>query len=65
VLPRTFAINKAGNLVAVGNQLSSTVTIVERDPETGALGEVAAELLVGEPGEPNNLEGLSSIIWNE
>ncbi|KAL4742827.1 Lactonase, 7-bladed beta-propeller-domain-containing protein [Aspergillus similis] len=65
VLPRTFAINKAGDLVAVGNQLSSTVTIVERDPETGVLGDVVAELLVGEPGEPNNLEGLSSIIWDE
>ncbi|KAL2819690.1 Lactonase, 7-bladed beta-propeller-domain-containing protein [Aspergillus granulosus] len=65
VLPRTFAINKAGDLVAIGNQLSSNVAIVTRDPETGALGEVVADLLVGVPGEPNTLEGLSSIIWDE
>ncbi|KAL4921516.1 Lactonase, 7-bladed beta-propeller-domain-containing protein [Aspergillus aurantiobrunneus] len=65
VLPRTFAINKAGDLVAVGNQLSSNVAIVERDPETGALGGVVADLLVGVPGEPDTLEGLSSIIWDE
>ncbi|KAL3485185.1 Lactonase, 7-bladed beta-propeller-domain-containing protein [Aspergillus germanicus] len=65
VLPRTFAINKAGDLVAVGNQLSSNVAIVTRDPDTGALGEVVADLLVGVPGEPNTLEGLSSIIWDE
>ncbi|KAL4882537.1 Lactonase, 7-bladed beta-propeller-domain-containing protein [Aspergillus karnatakaensis] len=65
VLPRTFAINKAGDLVAFGNQLSSNVAIVERDPETGALGEIVADLQVGVPGEPNTLEGLSSIIWDE
>ncbi|KAL2855994.1 Lactonase, 7-bladed beta-propeller-domain-containing protein [Aspergillus pseudoustus] len=65
VLPRTFAINKAGDLVAVGNQLSSNVAIVTRDPDTGALGEVVADLVVGVPGEPNTLEGLSSIIWDE
>ncbi|KAL4909221.1 hypothetical protein BDW74DRAFT_78939 [Aspergillus multicolor] len=65
VLPRTFEINKAGDLVAVGNQISSTVVIVERDPDTGVLGEVVAELLVGVPGEPNTMEGLSSVIWSE
>ncbi|KAL5343598.1 Lactonase, 7-bladed beta-propeller-domain-containing protein [Aspergillus crustosus] len=65
VLPRTFAINKAGDLVAFGNQLSSNVAIVERDPETGVLGEIVADLQVGVPGEPNTLEGLSSIIWDE
>ncbi|KAL2815762.1 Lactonase, 7-bladed beta-propeller-domain-containing protein [Aspergillus cavernicola] len=65
VLPRTFAINKAGDLVAVGNQLSSNVAIVTRDPATGALGEVVADLQVGVPGEPNTLEGLSSIVWDE
>ncbi|KAL3471905.1 putative isomerase YbhE [Aspergillus californicus] len=65
VLPRTFAINKAGDLVAVGNQISSNVAIVTRDPVTGALGEVVADLLVGVPGEPNTLEGLSSITWDE
>ncbi|KAL4869030.1 hypothetical protein BDV12DRAFT_208797 [Aspergillus spectabilis] len=65
VLPRTFAINKAGDLVAFGNQLSSNVAVVERDPETGILGDVVADLQVGVPGQPNTLEGLSSIIWDE
>ncbi|KAL4803785.1 Lactonase, 7-bladed beta-propeller-domain-containing protein [Aspergillus unguis] len=65
VLPRTLAINKAGDFVAVGNQLSSNVAIVTRDPETGMLGDVVADLLVGVPGEPDTLEGLSSIIWDE
>ncbi|KAL4957025.1 Lactonase, 7-bladed beta-propeller-domain-containing protein [Aspergillus filifer] len=65
VLPWTFVINKAGDLVAVGNQISSTVAIVTRDAETGALGDVVAELLVGEPGEPGTLTGLSSVIWDE
>ncbi|RDW78568.1 lactonase family protein [Aspergillus mulundensis] len=69
VMPRTFAINKAGDLVAVGNQLSSTVAIVERDLDTGVLGEVVAELLVGVPGDDNMegppMYGLSSIIWSE
>lgn len=66
VLPRTFAINKAGDLVAVGNQISSNVAIIERDPATGALGKVVADLVVGVPSEPgSSLEGLSSIIWDE
>ncbi|KAL2870745.1 lactonase family protein [Aspergillus lucknowensis] len=65
VLPRTLAFNKAGDLAAVGNQVSSNVAIVTRDPETGVLGEVVADLQVGEPGEPGTLEGLSSIIWDE
>lgn len=36
--PRTFSINKAGTLVAVGGQTSSNVAIIARDPETGRLG---------------------------
>ncbi|KAI9376615.1 Lactonase, 7-bladed beta-propeller-domain-containing protein [Aspergillus egyptiacus] len=65
VLPRTFALNKAGDLVAIGNQLSSNVAIVTRDPRTGALGELVADLQVGVPGEPNALQGLSGIVWDE
>lgn len=65
-VPRTFAINKAGDLVAVGNQVSSNVAIVERDPDTGLLGSVVATLFIGTPGDPDNsLSGLSSIIWDE
>ncbi|KKK26043.1 hypothetical protein AOCH_006897, partial [Aspergillus ochraceoroseus] len=65
VMPRTMAVNKAGNLVAVGNQLSSTVAIVPRDVVTGKLGEALAVLQVGVPGQPDTMEGLSSVIWAE
>jgi 6-phosphogluconolactonase (cycloisomerase 2 family) len=64
-VPRTFVINKAGDLVAIGNQASATVAVVRRDPETGDLGEEVAVLQVGEPGKVGTAEGLSSVIWDE
>ena len=64
-VPRTFAINRAGDLVAIGNQASATVVIVRRDRETGNLGEQVAILQVGEPGKVGTAEGLSSVIWDE
>ncbi|RAL13284.1 putative isomerase YbhE [Aspergillus homomorphus CBS 101889] len=64
-VPRTFVVNKAGDLVAIGDQASSNVAIVPRDPVTGVLGEAIANLQVGEPGEVGTAQGLSSIIWDE
>ena len=64
-VPRTFVINKAGNLVAIGNQASSNVVIVSRDVESGKLGDKVASLQVGEPGTVGQAEGLSSVIWDE
>ncbi|KAF7719047.1 Uncharacterized protein PECH_000229 [Penicillium ucsense] len=64
-VPRTFVINRAGDLVAIGNQASSTVDIVRRDPRTGNLGEKIASLQVGETAQPGTAEGLSSVIWDE
>jgi 6-phosphogluconolactonase (cycloisomerase 2 family) len=63
--PRTFVINHAGDLLAIGNQASSNVAIVQRDPRTGALGELVANLHVGTPGTPGQSNGLSSVIWEE
>ncbi|KAK2040923.1 putative isomerase YbhE [Colletotrichum somersetense] len=63
--PRTFAINKAGDLVAVGGQTSATVAIVERNVTTGRLGKLVASLKVGNPGNVNQEDGLSAVIWNE
>ncbi|KAH8698006.1 Lactonase, 7-bladed beta-propeller-domain-containing protein [Talaromyces proteolyticus] len=60
--PRTCVINKAGTLLAIGNQASSDVAIVERDPKSGALGKLVAQLQVGNPGLSN---GLSSVVWAE
>lgn len=64
-VPRTFSINRAGDLVAVGNQASANVAIVRRDAKTGDLGEQVAVLQVGEPGKVGLAEGLSSVIWDE
>ncbi|KAJ5627452.1 hypothetical protein N7528_004879 [Penicillium herquei] len=64
-VPRTMVINRAGDLVAIGNQASSTVAIVRRDRTTGDLGEQVAILKVGETGTVGTSEGLSSVIWAE
>ncbi|KAJ9132580.1 3-carboxy-cis,cis-mucoante lactonizing enzyme [Coniochaeta hoffmannii] len=63
--PRTFAINKAGDMVAFGGQTSSTVAIVARNTSTGRLGDLIASLQVGTPGTVNNEDGLSAVIWDE
>jgi 6-phosphogluconolactonase (cycloisomerase 2 family) len=57
VLPHTFAIKKTGDLVAVGNRIFSNVAIIERDPATGVLGDVVADLLVGVLDEPDKFSG--------
>lgn len=56
--PRTLVISEDGYLVAVGNQKSSSVAIVERDAETGELGALLGSLEVGSVEA-----GLSSVIW--
>ena len=63
--PRTFQINKAGNLVAFGGQTSSNVAIVERNTTTGRLGNQLASLVVGSPGQDGAENGLSAVIWDE
>lgn len=55
--PRQFSINKAGTLVAVGAQSDGRVVLIERDPETGMLGEFVAHA---------NVEGeITAVIFNE
>ncbi|KAE8323716.1 Lactonase, 7-bladed beta-propeller-domain-containing protein [Aspergillus sergii] len=63
--PRSFVINRKGDLVAVGNQDSSTVVIIKRDPKTGKLLNEVASLLVGEAPAEGTWGGLSSIVWYE
>jgi 6-phosphogluconolactonase (cycloisomerase 2 family) len=60
---RTFSINSAGDLLAVGGQASSTVSIISRDPSTGRLGDLLASLQVGELGTDGGWDGLSSVVW--
>ncbi|KAI0595303.1 Lactonase, 7-bladed beta-propeller-domain-containing protein [Biscogniauxia sp. FL1348] len=61
--PRTFSINRAGDLVAVGGQTSSNVAIIARDPKTGKLGELLADLPIATPGTPQQEDGLSAVVW--
>ncbi|KAI0378537.1 putative isomerase YbhE [Hypomontagnella monticulosa] len=63
--PRTFSINKAGDLVAVGGQTSSNVAIISRDVKTGKLGDVVADVKIATPGRPQEEDGLSAVVWLE
>ena len=63
--PRTFAVNKAGDLVAIGDQTTANIAIVKRDNITGKLGTQVATLRVGTVGTPENDDGLSSVLWDE
>ncbi|KAI0016996.1 putative isomerase YbhE [Xylariomycetidae sp. FL0641] len=63
--PRTFAINKAGDMVAVGGQTSSNVAILSRDTETGKLGDLVANVQVATAGTPQQEDGLSAVVWVE
>ncbi|CZT04512.1 hypothetical protein WAI453_011540 [Rhynchosporium graminicola] len=63
--PRTFSINKAGDLMAIGDQTTANVVVVKRDPATGQLGPQLASLRVGSVGRAENDDGLSSVLWDE
>lgn len=63
--PRTFEINKAGDLVAVGGQTSSNVAVLSRNVTSGRIGGLVTTLNVGNAGTVNNEDGLSHVIWIE
>ncbi len=63
--PRTFQINKAGTLVAVGGQTSASVAILTRDPATGKLGNLVTSLQLGTVGRAGEEDGLSAVVWDE
>ncbi|KAL2063765.1 hypothetical protein VTL71DRAFT_5570 [Oculimacula yallundae] len=63
--PRTFSINKAGDLMVIGDQTTANVVVVKRDPTTGKLGPQLATLRIGSTGRPENDDGLSSVLWDE
>jgi 6-phosphogluconolactonase (cycloisomerase 2 family) len=63
--PRPFDINKAGTYVAIGGQTTSNVAIVSRDPATGKLGGLVANLNIAPRGTYGGEDGLSSVIWDE
>lgn len=62
---RTFQINKAGTLVAVGDQTTANLAILKRDTATGLLGPLLANLRIGATVTPENEDGLSAVVWDE
>ena len=65
LVPRTIALNKAGDLLAIGNQASASVAVVRRDVGSGKLGEMLATVDVGEKGTVGAAEGLSSVVFGD
>lgn len=63
LVPRTLALNRAGDLLAIGNQASASVAVVRRDVGSGQLGEVLGIVRAGERGRPGEAEGLSSVVF--
>ncbi|KAK1835638.1 putative isomerase [Podospora conica] len=62
---RTFEINAAGTLVAIGGQTSANVVIVERDVTTGKLGKLVGNIQLGNKGRAGEEDGLSAVVWVE
>ncbi|KAF7586863.1 hypothetical protein BBP40_008229 [Aspergillus hancockii] len=65
VMPRTLAINKNGDYVAVANQETSNVVIMKRNSSSGELLKEVTSLQVGLMPEPGQWMGLSSVLWYE
>lgn len=55
--PRNFALNRAGNLVAVGAQESGRVVVWRRDVVSGRIGKAVASI--------EGLGRVSAVVWNE
>lgn len=63
--PRTFSINKAGDLVVIGDQTTANVAVVKRDATTGHLGPQVASMRIGTVGQAENDNGLSAVVWDD
>jgi len=55
--PRQFAINKAGDLIAIGLQMTERVVVFERDVDSGMFGR--------EVGSVEGLGGVTCVVWDE
>jgi 6-phosphogluconolactonase (cycloisomerase 2 family) len=56
--PRQFALNRAGNLVAVGLQQTGSISILERDVTSGVFKREVASLAI-DGGE------VVCVVWDE
>jgi len=55
---RQFAMNRGGNLVAVGLQETGSVSILERDATSGILKKEVASIAIGD-GQ------VTCVVWDE
>lgn len=55
--PRHFSMNAHGNLVAVGLQTDQTVVILERDVQSGLVGEPVARIAIG--------GNVTNVVWDD
>jgi 6-phosphogluconolactonase (cycloisomerase 2 family) len=62
---RTFQINKAGDLVVIGDQTTANVVVVKKDVTTGLLGPQVASMRIGTVGTAESDNGLSAVMWDE
>lgn len=49
--PREFAIDPSGHFMLIANQKSDALVVLQRDPETGLLGETVQTLPMGRPSD--------------
>ncbi|KAK3069758.1 hypothetical protein LTR53_011653 [Teratosphaeriaceae sp. CCFEE 6253] len=63
--PRTFAINKAGTLLAVGDQTTANVAILAIGSDGKLGGQPVANIRLGSAGHAESEDGLSSVVWAE
>lgn len=63
LFPRHFSFNKAGDMMLVATQSSSTVNVIQRDTETGKVGELLASITL-----TTNITselGVHAAVWYE
>lgn len=49
--PREFALSPNGKFVLIANQMSNNIVVVERDPQTGKLGDTVQNLSMDAPSD--------------
>lgn len=49
--PREFALSPNGKFVLIANQMSNNIVVVERDPQTGKLGDTVQHLSMDAPSD--------------
>ena len=55
--PREFAIDPSGRFMLIANQKSDALVLLQRDPESGLLGETLQTLPIGKPSDVKFIEG--------